>query len=837
MNVCGTEIENEKKITNLKKRIMALNKSIGNMYAFVSHTYNPMKGECEHSCAYCFMRCKLLLPPLRLELKELKVNLGEGNFIFVGSSTDEWAANVPAEWIEQVLDYCDGFDNRYLFQSKNPARFLEYLDHPVMRKSVLCTTIETNRFYPDIMRNAPLPRERAIAMREIASHGIPTYVTCEPLMQFDLAELVELVGICSPQQVNIGRNSRYDIILPEPTANEVKMLKAELEQLKNNGYVPSGDKKADTGWLAFYIHPSTLSDNGDETMKYYSDTGAYLLSLEEFLYRLMTEPDYVFNATTGLCKVTVYANEYFYERDPMQENAPQDKDLWKTFANVEDRTFDLLVNTSHEISPDGQSRYHQAIVSIRQMSIKTVFVSCPDGMRVWGGVENVNETEDLDWSVKAPSEADAFYNKYYANGWTNTWKAMARSGLAGGFSGEIMRDPMNRGKEDQIWKVMTKVDNAKLTLSKDHYNPALSNYHATYACFTPFLRNRDNNRDGQMQAGEMQWYIPSVSEINMLYVAERSLPLKSRLVGHAPSDNATALFTSRAFMGSTNLTLNSCNPIILIEESHSMTPIYEFDYQRTASPGERPPYSDVRLVRDLGILETSEDHSYHIDEMEDELAKTLINNRTEDEYLIFKADNLPASTTRASRAIYELPAHDETSQNNTIYQKGFEVAKYIANRIDKPKDLNNPNRESEYYFETWSTLMDDVEKGNSPCAYYYQNPDKSDLGTWRLPNEAELMIMSGSLFDWDDREKKDVYDFFQGDKFYSLNMTDGQVIHSRTGFSKRDMNGAKSFSAGYQMFFNGYLRFVTTVDTSWGGDRGRLVNDKKGYVRCVRDLE
>ena len=92
-----------------------------------------------------------------------------------------------------------------------------------------------------------------------------------------------------------------------------------------------------------------------------------------------------------------------------------------------------------------------------------------------------------------------------------------------------------------------------------------------------------------------------------------------------------------------------------------MTPIDEFDYQRTASPGERPPYSDVRLVRDLGILETSEDHSYHIDEMEDELAKTLINNRTEDEYLIFKADNLPASTTRASRAIYELPAHDETS--------------------------------------------------------------------------------------------------------------------------------------------------------------------------------
>ena len=612
----------------------------------------------------------------------------------------------------------------------------------------------------------------------------------------------------------------------------ISYTKAELEQLKNNNYIPSKEKKADTDWLKFYIHPSTLADNGNEDMQYFSDTGANLLSLEQFLYRLMNEPDYVFNAASWLCKVTVYANEFFYEQNPMQENAPKDKNLWKTFANSPDRTFDLLVNTSHEISPDGQSRYHQAIVTIRQMSIKTVFVNSPDGMRVWG-VENVNETPDLDWSVRAPSEPDAFYNKYYSNGWANTWSLMSRR--TGGLTDNIMPDPMLRGKEKTLWQVMTKVNNAKLTLSMDHTNLAMKNYHATYACFTPFLRNRDNNRDGQMQANEMQWYIPSVCETNMLYVAERVLPLKSRLVGHAPSDNATALFTSRAFMGSTNLTLNSPNTIIFVEESHSMTPIYNFDYQKTASPGERTPFSDVRLIRDLGILETSEDHSYHLDEIAKELSKTLINKWTEDEYLIFRADNLPSNTTRSARAIYELPAHNETSQINTIYQKGFEVAKYIANRIDKRKDLDNPNRSGEYYYETWTTLMNDIEKGNSPCTYYFQNPDQSDLGTWRLPNEAELMIMAGSLFDWDDRERPKVYDF--GGNLSSLNMKDGQVIHSRTGFSRRDMNGGRSFSAGYQMYFDGYLRFVTTVDTQWGGDKNRLVNDRNGYVRCVRDLK
>lgn len=121
---------------------------------------------------------------------KLKIYLGKGNF-----STDEWAANVPAEWIEQILDYCDGFDNRYLFQSKNPARFLEYLDHPVMKKSVLCTTIETNRFYPDIMRNTPVPQERAVAMWKITNHSIPTHIICESLMKFDLGKLVRICSL------------------------------------------------------------------------------------------------------------------------------------------------------------------------------------------------------------------------------------------------------------------------------------------------------------------------------------------------------------------------------------------------------------------------------------------------------------------------------------------------------------------------------------------------------------------------------------------------------------------------------------------------------------------
>lgn len=209
---------------------MALTKSRGNMYSFITHTWNAIKGICFHDCSYCYMKKFDALLPVRIDTKELNVNLGNGNFIFVGSGTDMWAFDIPSDWITQVLDYCNLFDNRYLFQSKDPERFMEFIGHPVMKKSVLCTTIETNRFYPSIVMNAPKAEERAYAMYKLAKFGMNNYVTCEPLMKFDLPEMVELIKMCSPVQVNIGRNSRKDISLPEPTKNEVQALITELRR-------------------------------------------------------------------------------------------------------------------------------------------------------------------------------------------------------------------------------------------------------------------------------------------------------------------------------------------------------------------------------------------------------------------------------------------------------------------------------------------------------------------------------------------------------------------------------------------------------------------------------
>lgn len=211
---------------------MPLNKSKGNMYDFVTHTWNTIKGECPHMCNYCYMdairkRFKKECKPPYLDEGELKTNLGKDNFIFVGSSNDLFAESIQEEWIIKTLDHCDKFDNSYLFQSKNPSRILKFITHPVFKKSVVCTTIESNIHYPEIMQHSPKPSFRNLAICELQRH-VEIYITIEPIMDFDIKTMVIWMKMCKPKQINIGANSGHKK-LPEPSKDKVLSLIAELE--------------------------------------------------------------------------------------------------------------------------------------------------------------------------------------------------------------------------------------------------------------------------------------------------------------------------------------------------------------------------------------------------------------------------------------------------------------------------------------------------------------------------------------------------------------------------------------------------------------------------------
>jgi len=212
---------------------MPLNKSTGNMFDFITHTWNPIKGACQHDCIYCYMKRwgegRLKAP--RLVKSELKTDLGENNFIFIGSSIDIFAENIPYDWLcNNVLCIANSYSangNRYLLQTKNPARYLTlYDDWLNPRHFILSTTIETDLFIPEIMRNSPKPVERAKAMAKLPKE-YKRMVTIEPIMKFNLNALIAVVMLFEPEQINIGADSCHKS-LPEPTAKEITKLHERL---------------------------------------------------------------------------------------------------------------------------------------------------------------------------------------------------------------------------------------------------------------------------------------------------------------------------------------------------------------------------------------------------------------------------------------------------------------------------------------------------------------------------------------------------------------------------------------------------------------------------------
>lgn len=201
-----------------------MNKQKGGMYPFVDFTWNTILGKCEHRCKYCYNLGKPFFKgKLRLNEKNLKDNLGMGNFIFVGSSNDLFQESIPKEWILKTLEHCREFDNTYLVQTKNPKRFSEFLNS-FPKKIILGTTIETNK--KNNLGNAPSRKERLIWMCDVKK---PRFVSIEPIMDFDLNDLKSWIFAIKPKFVSIGADSKGHNLL-EPSKEKVKALIKELKK-------------------------------------------------------------------------------------------------------------------------------------------------------------------------------------------------------------------------------------------------------------------------------------------------------------------------------------------------------------------------------------------------------------------------------------------------------------------------------------------------------------------------------------------------------------------------------------------------------------------------------
>ncbi len=207
------------------------------MYPFVSHTWNPIKGRCLHDCPYCYVKSSRAKRYYEgepyLSEKELKVNLGENNYIFVGSMTDMWGDWIPSEWIAKILMHCLEYQgNKYLFQSKNPKRFMDF-KNCFSPKAILGTTIEGLEPFDFFTDNGEQCKRyfRAMIMRQVRQQNpdIEIMISVEPIMRFMLSEMLSLFKEIKPSFVVIGADSKGHN-LDEPPAENIKLLITELEK-------------------------------------------------------------------------------------------------------------------------------------------------------------------------------------------------------------------------------------------------------------------------------------------------------------------------------------------------------------------------------------------------------------------------------------------------------------------------------------------------------------------------------------------------------------------------------------------------------------------------------
>lgn len=211
---------------------LTLNKTNGNMYPWVTHTWNPLGGKCQHDCVYCYMKQRFLgslkkyQGSPRLETNISETDLGFGNTIFVGSATDIFGEWVPSEAIKKILNHCSNYQNVYLFQSKNPARFKEYINL-LPAASILGTTLETNRDY-DFISKAPYSSKR---YHDFLTIEYPRkMISIEPILDFDLEEFFSWIQEINPEFVSIGADSKYNN-LPEPKPEKIEELISYIQSL------------------------------------------------------------------------------------------------------------------------------------------------------------------------------------------------------------------------------------------------------------------------------------------------------------------------------------------------------------------------------------------------------------------------------------------------------------------------------------------------------------------------------------------------------------------------------------------------------------------------------
>jgi hypothetical protein len=193
-------------------------------------------------CQDCYDYIPHLHPErLTLEYAEDHFKQTKGDeFIWAMSSGD--ITFMKKEWVQKGLEIISQFpDLTFFFQSKNPKCFQEY---EFSGNCILGITLETNHSMGyELISKAPCPPKRFEDFCNV-SHPRKS-VTIEPILDFDLETLEEMIIRINPERVYVGYDTKKTG-LPEPSLHKTKKLISDLRGMEFNvkeKYIPKKERE------------------------------------------------------------------------------------------------------------------------------------------------------------------------------------------------------------------------------------------------------------------------------------------------------------------------------------------------------------------------------------------------------------------------------------------------------------------------------------------------------------------------------------------------------------------------------------------------------------------
>lgn len=444
---------------------------------------------------------------------------------------------------------------------------------------------------------------------------------------------------------------------------------------------------------------------------------------------------FVTEGGTEYAHFTAFVSEYYYERDPMTANAPVDPTLWKRFVDQPDR--ELVLAGGWSKSPDGMSDFSNNAIIIRQKSITTTYDVV--NSRTGAGFEVLDESFGEEYLDNIGYN---YGNNSRTNGWANSvldWYLIPWSGVS------PPADVVNNPASDSYWtgtqgnRQWTNFVDSRSIVQENKFGwgtntlTGTQTYHyggnnkARIACMA---RNRDINGNGYIDKNEVRWYLPAIEQmVNMwigggnrqsdevmyhgsAYHAEMEYT-RTGTVLSSPGKHALYL-TSTA--STTSNTEGRSNPFVFWSEEGSS--ISDLKNGITWSGINRKLFY-TRCVRNLGSTDPSvQPHPFATVNTASRVISLVdpssVSRITPDSY----------RNTQTEYLTGEYSPHNERDKANLPASK----FQYAQNELYGGTNY------------TWNYLRD-TPPGAQKCADYTEDPGGTDRGTWRIPNQRELMLM------------------------------------------------------------------------------------------------